>query len=124
MWQGMIMGPKTALSMLGGALLGANENQLAPILFCAKIYCLRNGCHLMKSWPRLWVFCIPGGNADPAGYGMLGPYARAQGWAPGPIGDWETGATGWILWVSLAIMLGDSITSLSVLVVTSVSCGK
>ena len=49
---------------------------------------------------------------------MLGPMARAQGWAPGPIGDWRTGATGWILWVSLAIMLGDSLTSLSLLIIT------
>lgn len=61
--------------------------------------------------------CLPG-------YGVLGPYARSKGWAPGPIGDWKDGATGWILWVSLAIMLGDSLTSLSLLVVSSVSCGK
>lgn len=54
-----------------------------------------------------------------AGYAFLGPYARQQGWAPGPIGDWRTGATGWVLWVSLAIMLGDSITSLSLLLLTS-----
>ena len=50
---------------------------------------------------------------------MLGPFARHRGWAPGPIGDWKTGATGWVLWVSLAIMLGDSLTSLSLLLVTS-----
>ncbi|KAK9823302.1 hypothetical protein WJX72_001775 [[Myrmecia] bisecta] len=54
------------------------------------------------------------------GYGLLGPFARSRGWAPGPIGDWKTGATGWVLWVSLAIMLGDSLTSLSLLVVTSI----
>ncbi|KAK9902795.1 hypothetical protein WJX75_006292 [Coccomyxa subellipsoidea] len=77
--QGMIMGPKTALSMFGGAVLG---------------------------------------------YGILGPYARAKGWAPGEIMDWKTGATGWILWVSLAIMLGDSLTSLSLLVITSTKCSK
>lgn len=58
------------------------------------------------------------------GYGILGPYARAQGWAPGAITDWRTGATGWILWVSLAIMLGDSLTSLSLLVITSTKCSK
>ncbi len=54
-----------------------------------------------------------------AGYGLLGPFARYKGWAPGPIGDWKTGATGWVLWVSLAIMLGDSLTSLSLLLFTS-----
>lgn len=54
-----------------------------------------------------------------AGYGVLGPFARRKGWAPGPIGDWKDGATGWILWVSLAIMLGDSMTSLALLGATS-----
>lgn len=28
------------------------------------------------------------------GYAVLGPLARAKGWAPGPIEDFETGATG------------------------------
>lgn len=50
---------------------------------------------------------------------MLGPVARHKGWAPGPIGDWKNGATGWVLWISLAIMLGDSLTSLSLLLITS-----
>lgn len=50
------------------------------------------------------------------GYGILGPVARRAGWAPGPIGDWETGAAGWVMWVSLAIMLTDALTSLGVLV--------
>ena len=54
-----------------------------------------------------------------AGYGVLGPLARRKGWAPGPIGDWETGATGWILWISLSIMLADSLTSLSLLMVST-----
>lgn len=72
--QGMIMGPKTAFSMLAGAVVG---------------------------------------------YGMLGPFAKHRGWAPGPIGDWKSGATGWVLWISLAIMLGDSLTSLSLLLITS-----
>ncbi|KAK9866588.1 hypothetical protein WJX84_002121 [Apatococcus fuscideae] len=71
--QGMIMGPRTAWSMLAGALLG-------------------------------WAW--------------LGPAARQKGWAPGPITK-QTGAAGWILWVSLAIMLGDSLTSLSILMCTS-----
>ena len=59
-----------------------------------------------------------------AGFGILGPYARGQGWAPGPITDWKTGATGWILWISLAIMLGDSLTSLSLLIISSAKCSK
>ena len=56
-----------------------------------------------------------------AGYAALGPYARGQGWAPGPISDWQEGAAGWILWISLAIMLGDSLTSLALLVGTSIA---
>jgi len=68
--QGMIMGPRTTLSMLAGALVG---------------------------------------------YAWLGPVVRAAGWAPGPITDWQTGASGWVLWVSLAVMLGDSLTSLLLL---------
>eukprot|EP00884_Botryococcus_braunii_P006444 jgi/Botrbrau1/15800/Bobra.4_1s0150.2 len=72
--QGMIMGPRTAASMLCGAV---------------------------------------------AGYAVLGPMARRRGWASGAITDWKEGATGWLLWVSLAIMLGDSLTSLALLLLRS-----
>ncbi len=51
------------------------------------------------------------------GWGILGPIARSQGWAPGPINNWETGAKGWILWISLSIMLAESLSSLLVLIV-------
>lgn len=46
------------------------------------------------------------------GWGMLSPLAKYMGWAPGPVGDWESGSKGWIVWVSLAIMLADSVVSL------------
>lgn len=46
------------------------------------------------------------------GWGVLSPLAKSRGWAPGPVDDWETGSKGWIVWVSLAIMLADSIISL------------
>ncbi|KAI0479031.1 OPT superfamily oligopeptide transporter [Xylariaceae sp. FL0804] len=46
------------------------------------------------------------------GWGVLSPLAKARGWAPGPIDDWETGSKGWIVWTSLAIMLADSVVSL------------
>jgi len=68
--QGMIMGPKTGLSMMLGAIFG---------------------------------------------WGMLGPIAKNSGWAPGPVEDWKTGAKGWIMWVSLAIMLGESVSSLCII---------
>ncbi|KAF4901182.1 putative oligopeptide transporter [Colletotrichum viniferum] len=43
------------------------------------------------------------------GWGILSPLAKYNGWAPGSIDDWETGSKGWIVWVSLAIMLADAI---------------
>jgi OPT family oligopeptide transporter len=46
------------------------------------------------------------------GWGLLSPLAKNRGWAPGPVDKWETGSKGWIVWVSLAIMLADSIVSL------------
>lgn len=52
-------------------------------------------------------------------WGVLGPIAKQKGWAPGAIMDWKTGPAGWVLWVSLAIMLGDSLSSLALLAVTT-----
>lgn len=46
------------------------------------------------------------------GWGILSPLAKYRGWAPGPVEDWEQGSKGWIVWISLAIMLVDSIISL------------
>ncbi|KAF2091663.1 oligopeptide transporter-like protein [Saccharata proteae CBS 121410] len=50
------------------------------------------------------------------GWGILSPLAKSKGWAPGPVSDWGTGSKGWIVWVSLAIMLADSLVSLGWLV--------
>jgi OPT family oligopeptide transporter len=46
------------------------------------------------------------------GWAILSPVAKKNGWAAGPVGDWTTGSKGWIVWVSLAIMLADSVVSL------------
>jgi OPT family oligopeptide transporter len=54
------------------------------------------------------------------GWAFLGPFARQQDWATGPVNNWETGAKGWILWVSLSIMLAESMSSLLVLLGKSV----
>ncbi|KAK2861252.1 hypothetical protein FQN49_004387, partial [Arthroderma sp. PD_2] len=51
------------------------------------------------------------------GWAILSPLAKHNGWAPGPVNDWETGSKGWIVWVSLAIMLADSIINLGWLVI-------
>ncbi|KAJ1338265.1 hypothetical protein MN608_01124 [Microdochium nivale] len=46
------------------------------------------------------------------GWAVLSPLAKHKGWAPGAIDDWESGSKGWIVWISLAIMLADSVISL------------
>lgn len=53
------------------------------------------------------------------GWGMLSPLAKYRGWAPAPVEDWEHGSKGWIVWISLAIMLADSIVSLGYLALRS-----
>ena len=101
--QGMIMGPKTGLSMMLGAIVG-------------------------------WA--------------VLGPLSKSEGWAPGDIDSYRDGARGyasfatpfvvdssasqvacgwlpwlffrWVLWIALAIMMGDSMTSLGLLVTSLV----
>ncbi|RDI89628.1 26S protease regulatory subunit 7 [Venturia inaequalis] len=50
------------------------------------------------------------------GWGVLSPLAKHRGWAPGPVDDWTTGSKGWIVWISLAIMLADSLVSLGWLI--------
>ncbi|KAF3006870.1 hypothetical protein E8E13_010895 [Curvularia kusanoi] len=50
------------------------------------------------------------------GWGVLSPLAKHKGWAPGPVSDWTNGSKGWIVWISLAIMLADSLISLGWLV--------
>ncbi|SPO00488.1 related to permeases - unknown function [Cephalotrichum gorgonifer] len=47
------------------------------------------------------------------GWGILSPLAHRRGWAPGPIDDWDSGSKGWIVWVSLSIMLADAVINLA-----------
>lgn len=47
-----------------------------------------------------------------AGWAILSPLAKFQGWAPGPVDSWDNGSQGWIVWVSLSIMLADAVVSL------------
>ncbi|TLS20254.1 uncharacterized protein PpBr36_11454 [Pyricularia pennisetigena] len=54
------------------------------------------------------------------GWGVLSPLAKAKGWAPGRVDDWETGSKGWIVWTSLTIMLADAVVSLGFVVATAV----
>ena len=50
------------------------------------------------------------------GWGLLSPLAKSKGWAPGKVDSWEEGSKGWIVWISLAIMLADSVINLGWLV--------
>ena len=50
------------------------------------------------------------------GWAVLSPLAKHQGWASGDVSDWNSGSKGWIVWVSLAIMLADAIVSLGWLI--------
>ncbi|KAI8147470.1 OPT oligopeptide transporter protein-domain-containing protein [Fennellomyces sp. T-0311] len=54
------------------------------------------------------------------GWGILSPIAHYAGWAPGPVSDWKTGSKGWILWISLGVMIAESIVSLGIVLVRSI----
>lgn len=47
------------------------------------------------------------------GWGILSPIAKRKGWAPGPVDQWQNGSQGWIIWIALGILLGDSIVGIS-----------
>uniref|UniRef100_A0A0L0NW13 Oligopeptide transporter n=1 Tax=Candidozyma auris TaxID=498019 RepID=A0A0L0NW13_CANAR len=57
------------------------------------------------------------------GWGVLAPLSKYLGWAPGPIDDWVTGGQGWILWLSLSVMIADSIVSFVVVTYKSLHEG-
>ena len=42
--------------------------------------------------------------------------ARSRGWAQGKIFDFEYGAQGWVLWVAIALMVGESLTAFALVV--------
>ncbi|OAA58852.1 oligonucleotide transporter [Cordyceps fumosorosea ARSEF 2679] len=54
------------------------------------------------------------------GWAILSPLAKHKGWAPGPVDDWESGSKGWIVWISLAIMLVDAVVSLGYVATRSI----
>lgn len=57
------------------------------------------------------------------GWGVLAPLAKYLEWAPGPIDDWVTGGQGWILWLSLSVMIADSLVSFAVVTYKSLHNG-
>jgi OPT family oligopeptide transporter len=54
------------------------------------------------------------------GWVILSPLAKKNNWAPGPVGSWEDGSKGWILWISLAIMLADAVVNLGWLILKAI----
>ncbi|KAK6457776.1 OPT oligopeptide transporter protein-domain-containing protein [Scheffersomyces xylosifermentans] len=57
------------------------------------------------------------------GWGILAPLAKSKGWAPGEIDDWIHGGQGWILWISLSVMISDSLISFAVVTFKSINNG-
>jgi OPT family oligopeptide transporter len=55
------------------------------------------------------------------GWGILSPMAYYAGWAPGPVSDWKTGSKGWILWISLGVMIAESCVSLLVVLIRAIA---
>jgi hypothetical protein len=50
------------------------------------------------------------------GWGILSPIAKHMSWAPGPVGDWDQGSRGWIVWVSFATLMADCLIKLGWLI--------
>lgn len=95
-----------------------------PVIFAIPLF----GTYLAKEW--LWSFTpslsyigqgiimgfpttLSMNLGMVVGWAVLSPISKLSGWAPGPVGDMTTGARGWILWTSLAIMCTDSLVSLA-----------
>ncbi|KAF9940802.1 hypothetical protein BGZ67_006819 [Mortierella alpina] len=53
------------------------------------------------------------------GWGILSPIVTKKQWVTGPVGSSTTGARGWILWISLGVMIAEAIVSLLGVIVLS-----
>ncbi|KAF9106692.1 hypothetical protein BGX27_009057, partial [Mortierella sp. AM989] len=53
------------------------------------------------------------------GWGILSPIATLNKWVAGPVDSSTNGARGWILWISLGVMIAESVVSLFGVVVLS-----
>ncbi|KAK2035255.1 OPT superfamily oligopeptide transporter [Colletotrichum zoysiae] len=64
----------------------------------------------------LWIVvgCI-------VGWGVLSPMATIRGWAPGPVSDWDSGSRGWIMWIAVALILGDTAVTVSTMLLRTLS---
>ena len=48
-----------------------------------------------------------------AGWAILAPIARQNGWAPGAIDDWQSGPRGWFIWISVTGLMADAAVKLT-----------
>ncbi|SCZ87615.1 BZ3500_MvSof-1268-A1-R1_Chr2-2g05081 [Microbotryum saponariae] len=55
------------------------------------------------------------------GWAILSPLAKTRGWAPGPVSSSVDGSRGWILWPALAVMMVESIFSVSIVAFTQIA---
>ncbi|KAI7830636.1 OPT oligopeptide transporter protein-domain-containing protein [Gamsiella multidivaricata] len=53
------------------------------------------------------------------GWAILSPVVTTKKWVTGPVGSSTTGARGWILWISLGVMIAEAVISLLGVIVLS-----
>ncbi|KAF8926562.1 OPT oligopeptide transporter protein-domain-containing protein [Dissophora ornata] len=53
------------------------------------------------------------------GWAILSPIVTHKGWVTGPVGSSTSGARGWILWISLGVMIAEAVVSLLGVIVLS-----
>ncbi|KAG0056584.1 hypothetical protein BGZ83_004366 [Gryganskiella cystojenkinii] len=53
------------------------------------------------------------------GWGILSPVVTNKKWVTGPVGSSTSGARGWILWISLGVMIAEAVVSLLGVIVLS-----
>ncbi|KAF9908931.1 hypothetical protein BX616_011337 [Lobosporangium transversale] len=53
------------------------------------------------------------------GWAILSPIVTNKKWVTGPVGSSTTGARGWILWISLGVMIAEAVVSLLGVIVLS-----
>ncbi|KAI1321735.1 hypothetical protein EDD11_000011 [Mortierella claussenii] len=53
------------------------------------------------------------------GWGILSPVVTKKQWVTGPVGSSTSGARGWILWISLGVMIAEAVVSLLGVIVLS-----
>src|ERR1700722_83203 len=55
------------------------------------------------------------------GWGILSPFFRCSGLAPGPVDNMDVGARSWMLWISVVVMCADSFVSISPIILEHIT---